>query len=195
MGGKRGRSSWKFNLFLGAIVLIFSFIGIISINLAIARWQYPQPQAILTLGGHPDREALAAKLASHNPQLIVWVSTGSDYKIANRIFLDAGIPPNRYFLDYRATDTVTNFTTLVEDFKQYHIKHLYLITSNYHIPRARAIATIILGSQGIAFTLISIVDSTKPHPNESIGKILRDVGRSILWIFSGHTGASLKDIE
>ncbi len=194
MSRKRGRFSWQFYLFIGPIVLICSLIVIIPINIAIARIQYPQPQAILTLGGHPDREALAAKLASQNPQLIVWVSTGSDYKTANQIFRDAGIPPDRYFLDYRATDTVTNFTTLVEDFKQHHIKHLYLITSNYHIARAKAIATIILGSRGIAFTTIPIVDSTKPHHNESTGKILRDIGRSIIWIFSGYTGPSLKDI-
>ncbi len=164
------------------------------INVASSRMQYPHPQAILSLGGHHDREKLAAKLASQNPNLIIWVSSGSDNKITNKIFQNAGIPADRYFLDNRATDTVTNFTTLVEDFKQHHIKHLYLITSNYHIARARAISTVILGSQGIAFTPISVVDSTKPHQNESIGKILRDVGRSILWIFSGHTGASLKDI-
>ena len=130
-------------------------------------------------------------MASQNPQLIVWVSTGSNAKISNRIFHDAGIPPNRYFLDYRATNTVTNFTTLVEDFKQHHIKHLYLITSDFHMSRARAIGTIILGSRGIAFTPMQVMTKRDREPTV---KILRDICRSILWIFSGYTGASLKDI-
>ena len=191
MGGKQGQSSWKFYLFLGAIVFICSLIATIAINIAIALMQYPQPQAILCLGGDHKREALAAKLASQNSNLMIWVSSGSNNKITNKIFRNAGIPPNRYFLDNRATDTVTNFTTLVEDFKQHHIKHLYLITSNFHMLRARAIGTIILGSRGIAFTPMQV--RTK-HDREPTVKILRDIGRSILWLFSGYTGANLKDI-
>ncbi len=195
MDGKRVQSSWKFHLFLGAIVLVGSLIATIPINIAIARRQYPHPQAILSLGGQHDREKLAAKLASQNQNLIIWVSSGSDNTITNKIFQNAGIPADRYFLDNRATDTVTNFTTLVKDFKQHHIKHLYLVTSDYHLPRASAIATIILGSRGIAFTPIPIVDSTKPHHNESTDKIFRDIARSILWIFSGYTGANIANIK
>ena len=191
MDEKQGISNHKCYLFLWVIVFNCSLIAIIAINIAIARIQYPLPQAILCLGGDRNREVLAAKLASYNPQLIVWVSTGSNAKTSNKIFRDAGIPPNRYFLDYRATDTVTNFTTLVEDFKQHHIKHLYLITSDFHMPRARAIGTIILGSQGIAFTSMQV--STK-RDREPTVKILRDIGRSILWLFSGYTGVNLKDI-
>lgn len=40
-----------------------------------------------------------------------------------------GIADDRYYFGSHATDTVTDFTTLVADFKQHHIKHLYLITS------------------------------------------------------------------
>ena len=191
MPQKFRRYSWKYYLFLGIVVPIFLLIVTIPLNLAIARWQYPQPQAILCLGGDPRREVLTAKLASQNPQLIVWVSTGSNAKTSNKIFRDAGIPPNRYFLDYRATDTVTNFTTLVEDFKQHHIKHLYLITSDFHMSRAKAIGIIILGSQGIAFTPMQVRTKRDREPTL---KILRDIGRSILWLFSGYTGATLKDI-
>ncbi|MDJ0898546.1 MAG: hypothetical protein QNJ55_07025 [Xenococcus sp. MO_188.B8] len=86
-----------------------------------------------------------------------------------------------------------------------------MVTSDHHLPRASAIAqrqpsadhavpasliaTIILGSRGIAFTPIPIVDSTKPHHNESTDKIFRDIARSILWIFSGYTGANIANIK
>lgn len=45
-----------------------------------------------------------------------------------------------------------------------------------------------LGSQGITFTPISIPSE---RPRESIFPIVRDSGRSLLWIVSGRTGASL----
>ena len=123
MDEKQGISNHKCYLFLCVVVFICSLIAIIAINIAIARIQYPQPQAILCLGGSPDREVLVAQLASQNPQLIVWVSSGEGNQTSSQIFHNAKISPDRYFLDDRATHTVTNFTTLVEDFKQHHIKH------------------------------------------------------------------------
>ena len=178
-------------LFLGTIVFFSSLIVIILLNIAIVFIQYPQPQAIFCLGGDHQRERLAAKLASQNSNLLIWVSSGSDNQITRKIFHNAGIPLNRYFLDDRATDTVTNFTSLVSNFKQHQIKHLYLITSDFHMPRARAIGSIILSSRGIVFTPMEI--RTKRDREPTI-KIIRDIGRSILWIFSGYTGSSLKDI-
>jgi uncharacterized SAM-binding protein YcdF (DUF218 family) len=62
-----------------AVSLVGLLIGvllIIPVRLAIAARQAPHPQAILALGGNPDREAAAAQLARHYPALEVWVSTG-----------------------------------------------------------------------------------------------------------------------
>ena len=46
----------------------------------------------------------------------------------------------------------------------------------------------VLGSQGIAFTPVAI--STN-QPTEAWLHILRDIGRSLVWLFIGRTGASL----
>ena len=181
----------KLYLLLWGLVFLGSLIAILLLNIAISKFLYPQPQAILTLGGNPEREVLAAKLASQNSKLRVWVSSGSNEQIAQRIFREAGIPQERYVLDYHATDTVSNFTSLIADFKQHQLKHVYLITSDYHMPRARTVGTIILGSQGIVFTPMEVRTESDREP---IVKTLRDIGRSILWIFSGHTGARFKDI-
>jgi uncharacterized SAM-binding protein YcdF (DUF218 family) len=134
------------------IVLLFSSI---PLRLAIASYQTPQPQVILTLGGSSKREEFTSQFAKLHPSLEIWLSTGSNPKIAAEIFRSAGIPDERVHLDWRAVDTVTNFTTLIGDFKRRGIQHLYLLTEDFHMPRAKAIATIILGSQGIAFTPIS----------------------------------------
>lgn len=173
-------SSVSFTLFL---------LSIISIQLAIAYYQAPHPQAILILGGPSEREKFTAQFAKAYPNLDIWLSTGIPPSQALPLFQAAGIPTRRIHLDYRATDTVTNYTSLVSNFKQHHIRHLYLITSDFHMPRAKAIATIVLGSQGIAFTPVAVPSD---RPKESSWRILRDMGRSIFWLTTGRTGASLK---
>jgi uncharacterized SAM-binding protein YcdF (DUF218 family) len=173
---------------LAIISLLVVLISFIPVRIAIAHIQSPQPQAILTLGSWLDREFFTADFASKNPHLEIWVSSGTPREFASPIFRSFGIPDNRVHLDYRAVDTVTNFTTLIEDFKSRKIRHIYLITSEYHLARATAIATLILGSQGIIFTPVSVPSH---EPSESHFRILRDIFRSLLWIFTGRTGASL----
>ena len=110
---------------------LLALLLIIPVRLAIAKTQAPLPQAFLTLGGGPEREILTAELARWYPSLEIWVSSGLSPKETRMIFQTAGISLTRLHIDRRAVDTVTNFTSLVNDFKQNHIKHLYLITSDY----------------------------------------------------------------
>lgn len=184
---KRLKHFKKYWLF-GLTGLILTFLLIIPLRLEIAKIQAPVPQAFLILGGDHAREQLTAELAQWYPSLEIWVSSPSDPEKARKIFQSLDIPDTRIHIDRRAVDTVTNFTSLVNDFKQRHFQHLFLITSDYHMPRAKAIATLILGSQGIAFTAVSV---TSTQPKESVLRILRDIARCLLWIFTGHTGASL----
>ncbi|BAU11420.1 hypothetical protein LEP3755_19140 [Leptolyngbya sp. NIES-3755] len=160
-------------------------VGYIPVRLTLARQQAPAPEIILVLGGSSDREVSAIQLAQKNPSLKIWVSTGTseDY-----LFKAAGI--SHFYLDRRATDTVTNFTTVVPDFQRLGIRHVYIVTSDYHMPRAKAIATVVFGSQGITFTPIKVSGEQR---QESKLRILRDVGRSIVWLMTGRTGASLRD--
>ncbi len=178
-------------LILAPVIFILTILLIIPVRLAIASYQAPQPQAILMLGGTTlgEREKFTAEFARWYPSLEIWVSSGIPSNKIRNIFQDAGISDSRLYLDYRAVDTVTNFTTLVPDFRQRKIQHLYLITSDFHMPRAEAIATLVLGSQGIAFTPLSVPSD---QPKESTLHIIRDIARSLLWIFTGYTGASLR---
>lgn len=174
-------------VYLVSFVIILLLSGTIPIRLAIAAYQAPFPQAILVLGGDPAREEAAVKFAQVDPTIDIWVSSGTTPDQAYGIFQAGGVSKTRVHLDYRAVDTVTNFTSLVADLKSRHIQHLYLITSDFHLPRAKAIATIVLGSQGIAFTPLSVPSNQLP---ESWQHILRDSGRAICWIITGRTGAS-----
>lgn len=116
----------------------------------------------------------------------------SDYArnldVNRRIFQQFDVPNQRFHLDGRATDTVTNFTTLVEDFVRQKLQYIYLITSDYHMKRARVIAAIVLGSHGVAVTPVEV--PSRKDKSETLVRVLRDYGRSILWVVTGRTGAS-----
>jgi uncharacterized SAM-binding protein YcdF (DUF218 family) len=78
-----------------------------------------------------------------------------------------------------------------------NLQHIYLITSDYHTRRSRAIslrhgfanATVVLGSRGVVVTPVS-VDSGRDE-DEALLKMVRDFGRSLVWVLSGRTGAGL----
>ena len=146
------------------------------------------PEALLVLGGHEERERFAAKLAQEYPQLPIWISSGSPEAYAQRIFAKAGIERDRLHFDYRASDTVTNFTTLVDELKAQGIDSVYLITSENHMTRAKIIGDIVFGSKGIDFQPIAVPSNNPPEPIE---KCLRDGARAIFWLVTGHTGAIL----
>ena len=171
---------------LAGILLLLSLGPMLPARLALAHRQHPAPTAILMLGGGEDREFFTAEFAQQHPTLPIWVSSGSTRK--RDIFQAQGIAAHRLVFDDRASDTVTNFTTLVDTFDRQGIHHVYVVTSDYHMLRAIAIATVVLGSQGIAFTPVSI--PSQP-PAEAPWRVVRDVGRSLLWLLTGFTGARL----
>ncbi|MEG3436952.1 YdcF family protein [Pannus brasiliensis CCIBt3594] len=149
-----------------------------------------KPEAIFVLGGHEDRERFAAKLARKYPDLPIWVSSGSPRPYVKKIFQHAGISLDRLHLDYRAKDTVTNFTTLADELKAQGIDSVYLVTSENHMGRARLVGEIIFGSRGITLKPVSVPSKS---PDEPIEKRLRDSARAILWVTTGSTGESWLD--
>jgi uncharacterized SAM-binding protein YcdF (DUF218 family) len=173
---------------LGLSIASILYLAVIPLRLALVSLDSPKPQAILTLGGGEDREKFAADFALLHPELEIWVSTGSTSHRITEIFAAAGVESSRLHLDYRALDTVTNFTTMVGEFQKLKIKHVYLLTSDFHMGRALAIAFWVFGSRGIVCTPIEIPSKRQ---TESTAHTLRDVGRSIIWLLTGKTGASI----
>lgn len=182
-----------FSLTVG--LLAGSFIGLslgygwVWGRVAIARRHSPYPQALLVLGGNPQRERFAAQFASQHPGLEIWFSSGMATAEILALFESTGIDPAQLHFDRRAVDTVTNFTTLVGDFQHLRLRHLYLMTSDYHMPRSQAIAFWVFGSRGIAMTPVAVPSR---RPPEASWRILRDQGRSLLWILTGRTAAGLR---
>lgn len=167
----------------GVVLLLLFGFGYKQVE---SLWQHPQ--AVLVLGGATEREQFAAEFAKQHAELPIWVSSGSNPEYAEWLFAKAGVDPGRIHLDYQAVDTVTNFTTLADYFKKRNIRSVYLITSDYHMPRAQVIGEIVLGSRGIDFQPIAVPSEQSPEP---INKVVRDAARSILWVVTGETGSNL----
>ncbi|MEC4812008.1 MAG: YdcF family protein [Scytonema sp. PMC 1069.18] len=174
---------------LTSVAFLIVLLSSILLQLLVAFHQAPHPQAILMLGGGSIRPEFTAQFAKQHPSLDIWISSGLPPQEVCPMFRAAGIPSRRVHLDYQAIDTVTNFTSLVDKFKRLHIRHLYVITSDFHMPRARAIATLVLGSRGIAFTPVAVPTTRYPEPGLFT---LIDSGRALFWVLTGHTGAQLK---
>lgn len=169
------------------LILILAIVGLVGYK-QLRSW-LANPEAVLVLGGAEERERYAAKLAKQQPHLSIWVSSGSPQWYASQIFEKQGISRDRVHLDYRAQDTVTNFTTLVNDLKAQGVDSVYLVTSENHMTRARVIGEIVFGSRGITLKPIAVPTESPP---ESWQKSVRDGCRAMLWVTTGHTGASLK---
>jgi uncharacterized SAM-binding protein YcdF (DUF218 family) len=139
---------------------------------------------ILVLGGDTDREIVAARLARREGLPVV-VSGGSNPEYAHWLFEERqGLPSDRVRLDYRARDTVSNFTSLVDDLQEAHIRHALLVTSSDHMPRALLVGRIVAGSRGIHLTPVPVPCGALCVP-EGRRLVWGDTARAALWVLSG----------
>lgn len=144
----------------------------------------PPPQMILVLGGDADREKVAARLAAHDGLPVV-VSGGTNPEYARWLFQEREqLPSSRVRLDYRATDTVTNFTSLVDDLRRARIRHALLVTSSDHMQRALLVGRIVAGSRGIELTPVAVPCGSSCMPERRM-RIWGDGLRSLIWVISG----------
>ncbi|NEO26766.1 MAG: YdcF family protein [Kamptonema sp. SIO4C4] len=174
--------------------LLLWFIPLVALGLLMAYKELQsaiaQPKVAFVLGGLDKREVFAAQFAKNHPDLQkVWISSGSPEGYVEQIFEQAGVARDRYQLDYEALDTVTNFTTLVDDLDASGVESVYLITSENHMRRARIVGEIIFGSRGIVIKPLTVPSEAHPEP---WFKSVRDAARAVWWVFTGHTGVSLK---
>jgi uncharacterized SAM-binding protein YcdF (DUF218 family) len=167
-------------------------LGFLGLLLGLSLWFWKvwgtlpsRPQAILVLGGGTAREKYAAVLGHHHPDLPIWVSSGTNPEYAQWLFREARIEPRRLHLDYRAVDTVSNFTTLADQLRQQGIRRVYLVTSDYHMRRALTIGTIVFGSRGIALDPRPVPTGKDPEP---LSRAARDGARALLWLVTGDSG-------
>lgn len=150
-------------------------------------WWWPAPppaQMILVLGGDVARERAAAALAARRGLPVV-VSGGSNPEYAHWLFEQRqGLPSHQVQLDYRARDTLSNFTSLADDLRQARIRHALLVTSSDHMDRALLVGRIVAGSRGIHLTPVPVSCADRCQP-EGRRKVWGDGLRAAVWVLSG----------
>ncbi len=179
-------------LWMSAFLVVAPLVGVAYLRY---QQQFLDPSVALVLGGAPERERFAAQFAQNHPEVEIWVSSGSNPEYAQWVFEEAQVPTAQWQLDYQAVDTVTNFTTLVDKLQARKIDEVYLITSDYHMRRATAVAQIVLGSRGIEFKPVAIPTQQQPEQPETLLREVRDAMRSLLWVVTGKTGLEWREPE
>jgi len=143
----------------------------------------PPPQMILVLGGDVERERVAGELARRDG-LPVLVSGGSNPEYAHWLFGRQGLDQARVRLDYRATDTLSNFTSVVDELKRSRVRHVLLVTSSDHMERALLVGRVVAGSRGIGLTPVPVPCGQRCEP-EGWRKVWSDGLRAALWVVTG----------
>ena len=149
----------------------------------LAIFNLDSPQLVLVLGGDVDREHVGVRLANELDLPLV-VSGGSNPEHADWLIKNSGISPLRVRFDYRAKDTLGNFTSLVDEFFLQEVSHVLLITSEDHLERAMAIGWVVAGSRGIHLTGLS-VPCAPFCIEEQWQKKYFDLIRSLVWVITG----------
>jgi uncharacterized SAM-binding protein YcdF (DUF218 family) len=169
---------------LASLLLVLAAAGGL-VWLSRGLWQppLPPPQLILVLGGDVDRERVAGALARRDG-LPVLVSGGSNPEYAAWQFGQQGLDAARVHLDYRATDTLTNFTSVVDELRRARVRHVLLVTSSDHMNRALLVGRLVAGSRGITLTPVAVPCGARCLP-EGRRKVWGDGLRAALWVLTG----------
>lgn len=170
--------------FMLAILSISSFLlGIWLINNGMILHQASQGKvdAILVLGGSITREIYVAELAKQYPQTPILISSGSKDPCILLIFRRANAPMQNVWLENCADSTFANFYFSLPILKKWQVDKVKLITSPTHLPRAKWMAQIILGSHKIWVEPDIVKEQGIPGNRESFIKTGWGLIRSLVW--------------
>lgn len=139
-------------------------------------------KTILHLGGSLQRLTKTIQLAKQNPTSLIVVSSEGDPREVMRTLLGAGIERYRIVLDYKAWDTVTNFTKTKKLIKNIGTKTLYVVTDGFHMTRSMGIAHIVYFGSDI--NLIACPSSS--GGSEPWDLLIGDWLRALVWRLTGY---------
>lgn len=136
----------------------------------------------LVLGGSIRRELYAAEVSIQQPEVPILISKGSEAPCIRKIFERDQAPIHRVWLEECADSTFGNFYFSLPILQAWNVRHVEVITSPTHLPRALWLARIMLGSHGIWVTPNLVNETGIPGNQEAWWKTILDVGRGGLWV-------------
>ena len=137
--------------------------------------------AFLVLGGSINREIYAAQLAKQNPHTPILISQGSKEPCILLIFQRDQAPIDQVWLENCAESTFGNFFFSLPILERWQVRKVTLITSASHLPRAKLLSYVLLGSHGIWVDLDIAPETGVPGNQEFWFKTGIDLVRSLFW--------------
>ncbi|GAB1544124.1 hypothetical protein NUACC21_68000 [Scytonema sp. NUACC21] len=178
----RWRQRWqlfkKLALGLGLVlssILLFNTITMISAS-------SKSVDAFFVLGGSIKREIYVAQLARQHPQTPILISRGSPEPCLWLIFEQQAVDRmQNVWLEECAGSTFENLYYGIPILRGWGVHKVKLITSPTHLPRAKWMAQILFGAQGIWVETEIVQEQGVPGNRESRLKTALDVTRCLLW--------------
>ena len=178
---KAGSLAGRIAAFALLVLTVALFSWLLSHTVALQSAANRPVDAILVLGGSIKREIYVAELAKQYPQTPVLISQGSPDPCIWLIFQRAKAPAPQVLLEKCAQSTFDNFYFALPILRRWQAHKVLVITSPTHLPRAKWLAQIILGSHGIWADIDLVPETGIPGNSESPLKTGIDVIRSLIW--------------
>lgn len=145
---------------------------------------HARSRCILHAGGKVDRARTTAVQAVRFPHARVVISAQLNPAEVMAL-LEGWMQRSRLLFDYRPWDTLTHFTALRQQLRQWDITELRVVTDRYHVRRAVLCARIVLLGTGIRVVGVPHEDQAEQRIDEPWGKWLWDGCRALFYRCTG----------
>ncbi|WP_179050788.1 YdcF family protein [Nostoc sp. TCL26-01] len=179
--GEKFRKQWQLLQKLAGGLCLLLGIWLIFTTITLVFASSRPVDGLFVLGGSIRREIYAAQTAKQYPQVPILISHGSSDPCILLIFQREAADLQNVWLEKCANSTFENLYYGVPILQRWGVHKLKLITSPTHLPRAKWLAQIILGANGIWVEVEVVPEMGVPGNRESWQKTGLDVTRSLFW--------------
>ncbi|MEM6503393.1 MAG: ElyC/SanA/YdcF family protein [Cyanobacteria bacterium P01_C01_bin.89] len=165
-------------------LLISTVIVTVLAALAIALNHHRQQpvDTIFVLGGSIKREMYLAETLPRKENIPILISNGSPSPCVRALYEREERSPAGVYVEHCARSTFDNFSYGIPFFRQWHSRHIQLLTSGSHVERATWLGRLMLGAHGIWVDVLEVPETGVPGNVERWWKTGLDMGRSLLWL-------------
>ncbi|MEM8639231.1 MAG: YdcF family protein [Cyanobacteria bacterium P01_G01_bin.54] len=180
---------WQWGRLTRVLQLLLGLLVIVTIALTSQLYRHAQAptDAILVLGGSIRREIHAAHLAKQFPEIPILISGGSPTPCISLLFEREQASLAQVYGDRCAQNTWGNFYHSTPILRSWQARHVRLVTSKSHLPRALWMARLHLGIHGIWVEPDLVIETGQPgnreHPLKTALDLLRTAGSAIWSLF------------
>lgn len=137
-------------------------------------------KTILHLGGNWNRIQQTTKLALQYPKARVIISGEGNLDKLYQYVKAKGVDVGRLINEPTAKDTLGNFTESFDILKDLQTRDVFVVTNDWHMKRAMAIAKVVYSFTGIKPIASPFVAGSRVD----LGSIQYDVSRALKWKLS-----------